>query len=184
MPVNHSREKLLNSIIYFANNTKFCGKTKLYKLLFYLDFTHFKETGRSITGLDYYAWDFGPAPRKLHDELTEQPKSDLQECISLQGSANSFIGIKAKKKFDAKHFTKREMRILKELCEIFRDAKAEHMIEASHMTEQPWYITKKQKGMYKLIDYFLALDNSPESITIEEAKERFKDRRQLEAAFK
>ncbi len=184
MPVSHNREKLLNAIIYFANNTKSCGKTKLYKLLFYLDFTHFKETGRSITGLDYYAWDFGPAPRKLHDELTEQPNSDLQACISLQGSATSFVGIKAKKKFDGKHFTKRELRILKELCEIFRDAKAEHMVEASHMTEQPWDITKNRKGMYALIDYLLALDNSPESIDADEAKERIKDWEQIEAAFK
>ena len=30
---DHSREKLLNAVVYFATNTKFCGKTKLYKLL-------------------------------------------------------------------------------------------------------------------------------------------------------
>ena len=45
MPIYHHREKLLNAIVYFANHTKSCGKTKLYKLLYYLDFTHFKETG-------------------------------------------------------------------------------------------------------------------------------------------
>lgn len=183
MPISHSCEKLLNAIIYFANNTKFCGKTKLYKLLFYLDFTHFKEMGRPVTGLDYYAWDFGPAPKKLHEELTKQP-GDIQEYITLLDSANSFVGVKAKKKFDGKHFTKREIRILKELCEIFRDAKAEDMIEASHMSELPWDVTKKQKGMYALIDYFLALDNSPESINADEAKERIKDWEQIEAAFK
>ncbi|MCK4554722.1 DUF4065 domain-containing protein [Candidatus Parcubacteria bacterium] len=29
------------------------------KLLYNLDYTHFKETGKSVTGLDYYAWEIG-----------------------------------------------------------------------------------------------------------------------------
>jgi uncharacterized phage-associated protein len=73
MLVEHSREKLINSIIYFLKNTKNCGKTKLFKLLYYLDFMHFRETGRSVTGLDYYAWDFGPVPKKLYDEINNPP---------------------------------------------------------------------------------------------------------------
>lgn len=182
MPVAHNREKLLNSIIYFANNIRHCGKTKLYKLLFYLDFIHFKETGRSVTGLDYYTWDFGPAPKILHNELLDQP-ADIKEHIVLLGSADSFVGIKAKKRFDSKHFTKRELKILKELCEIYLNAQAEDMIEVSHMPNEPWDITKRTKGMNKVIDYFLALDNSSKSITLEEAKERIQDRERLESAF-
>jgi hypothetical protein len=27
-----------------------------------VDFTHFRETGRSVTGLDYQAWKMGPVP--------------------------------------------------------------------------------------------------------------------------
>lgn len=94
------------------------------------------------------------------------------------------MGIKAKKPFNGKHFTKRELRILKNICEIFRDAKAEDMVEASHMPNEPWDTTKKSKGMYSLIDYSLALDSSIESITKEEAKERIRDEEQLESAFK
>lgn len=183
MPISYNREKLLNSIIYFANNTKSCGKTKLYKLLFYLDFTHFKETGHSVTDLDYFTWDYGPAPQKLHKEFEQQPQ-DIKEHIALVGSSDSFRGIKAKKPFNGKHFTKRELRILKNLCEIYRDAKADEMVEVSHMPNEPWDTTKKSKGMYSTIDYFLALDSSPESITKEEAKERIRDKEQLEAIFK
>ncbi|HBG92403.1 MAG: hypothetical protein A3J81_05715 [Nitrospirae bacterium RIFOXYB2_FULL_43_5] len=183
MPISHHREKLLNAIIYFANNTKYCGKTKLYKLLFYLDFTHFKETGHSVTELDYFVWEHGPAPKNLHKEFAQQPK-DIQEHVTLIGSSDSFIGVKARKKFDEKHFTKRELRILKNLCDIFRDAKAEHMVEASHEIDKPWDITNKTNGMHALIDYFLALDNSPGEITKEEAKERIRDKEQLESAFK
>jgi uncharacterized phage-associated protein len=183
MPVYHHREKLLNAIIYFANHTKYCGKTKLYKLLYYFDFNHFKETGRSVTELEYYAWDYGPAPSQLHNEL-QNPPQDIRDHITLIGMADSFQGVKAKKHFDRKHFTKREMRLLEQIAQIFRDAKAEDMVEASHEDDKPWDITKKTKGMYKPIDYLLALDNSAKSITLEEAKEHIKDRTQLESAFK
>jgi len=59
MIITYHREKLLNAIIYMANNKMFCGKTKLLKLLYFLDFKHFKQTAKSVTGLDYYAWEKG-----------------------------------------------------------------------------------------------------------------------------
>ena len=186
MPVYHYREKLLNSIVHFTKNTKYCGKTKLYKLLYYLDFTHFKEIGQSVTDLEYYTWDFGPAPQKLHNDI-ENLASDIcsyVSIISITALNKTFFSIKPKKKFDSKHFTKREIRILNELCEKFKDAKSEDMVEASHMTNEPWDITKKTVGMYKVIDYLLAIDDSPESISREEAEDLAKDRCQLESAFK
>jgi uncharacterized phage-associated protein len=183
MPVYHDREKLLNAIIYFANNTKYCGKTKLYKLLYYLDFTHFKETGRSVTGLEYYAWDHGPAPKALHEEFKNMP-SDINAHVALVGSADSFTNIKSKKQFDEKYFTKREIRILHILCEIYLEAKANDMEEVSHLENAPWDVTKKSKGMYAEIDYFLALDSAKESLTKKEVEERIRDKEQLASAFR
>jgi uncharacterized phage-associated protein len=183
MPSYHHREKLLNAIIYFAKHTKYCGKTKLYKLLYYLDFTHFKETGRSVTGLEYYAWDHGPAPKALHEELKNMP-ADINSHMALIGSADSFTNIKPKKQFDGKYFTKREIRILNTLCEIYLEAKASDMEEVSHLENEPWDVTRKKKGMYAGIDYFLALDNAKESLNKQEVEERIKDKEQLESAFR
>ena len=53
MMVPHDRDKLINAIVFFAKNTKYCGKIKLIKLLYLLDFEHFRQTGRSVTGMDY-----------------------------------------------------------------------------------------------------------------------------------
>jgi hypothetical protein len=55
MLITYERNKLINAIVYFAQNTQHLGKTKLFKLLYLLDFEHFRQTGRSVTGLDYYA---------------------------------------------------------------------------------------------------------------------------------
>ncbi len=68
MLISRDREKLINVIVYFGRNTRFCGKTKLFKLLYLLDFQHFRATGRSVTGLDYRAWELGPVPFPLVQE--------------------------------------------------------------------------------------------------------------------
>lgn len=186
MLIEHSREKLINSIIYFLNNTKNCGKTKLFKLLYYLDFMHFRETGRAVTGLDYYAWDYGPVPKTLYDEINN-PSPDLKKNVFIPTKADkndkSFVELKAKKKFDNKYFTKRELRILENVAFIFRDVKAEKIMEASHLPNHPWDRTIKTKGEKAKIEYTLALDSTDSSLSIDEVLERIKDKEEIKKAF-
>jgi len=183
MLIEHNREKLINAIIYFTKYTKYCGKTKLFKLLFYLDFLHFKQTGKSTTGLDYYAWDFGPVPAELYIEINEPPE-DLNKSISfLKNEDGNFIVIKAKKKFNDKYFTKREMKLLSKISDVFRDAKAEHMTEATHLPNEPWHKTIQTKGEKAHIDYLSSLDDEVDSLSIDEVLERIKDRETLKKAF-
>ncbi len=96
MIITNHRIKIINAIVYFANNTKYCGKTKLLKLLYFLDFRHFKETGKSVTGLDYYAWNMGPVPKDVYEELSGKMKPDLKQAIQdFRKSRNNHKPIKA-----------------------------------------------------------------------------------------
>src|SRR5690606_9485166 len=79
---SRSREKLIEANLFFAKHTKYCGKLKLFKLLYLLDFRHFKETGRSVTGLEYQAWEKGPVPRDLYDEWLF-PEEDFSRAVSV-----------------------------------------------------------------------------------------------------
>ena len=72
MFINHNDKKLVHALIYFLNNTSWSGKKKLYKLLFVLDFEHYAVTGRSVTGLDYFAWKMGPVPTALHEAIDSE----------------------------------------------------------------------------------------------------------------
>jgi len=80
MIITHHREKLINAIVYFARHTKNCGRTKLMKLLYFLDFKHFAQTGKSVTGQKYFAWDFGPVPAEVWHEFEKGMKADLPLC--------------------------------------------------------------------------------------------------------
>lgn len=182
MIITHHREKLINAIIYFAANTKYCGKTKLLKLLYFLDFRHFKQTGKSITGLDYYAWNMGPVPKDLFNELTEKMDSDLKAAIH-DLPQEGFQKIRPKKKFDPKYFSNQEMNLLKDLAFIFKDAKADDMIESTHLKNEPWDRTLKEKGEFKKIDYMLAIDSEIVSLPYNEAKERMEERLEMLKIF-
>src|SRR5437588_7300824 len=83
MFVTRDREKLLNAIIYFLGATNHCHTLKLFKLLNFADFEHFRQTGRTITGCEYHALPKGPVPTKLFDEIKRGGEKDLRSAINL-----------------------------------------------------------------------------------------------------
>jgi hypothetical protein len=74
-------EKLVNAINFFARNTKHCHTLKLFKLLNFLDFEHFRATGSGVTGLTYSAWPLGPVPPALFRELQRGGMIDLARSV-------------------------------------------------------------------------------------------------------
>lgn len=160
MLLTHEREKLINAIIFFADNTRFLGKTKLCKLLYFLDFEHFKETGRSVTGMNYFAWKMGPVPVKLYEEV-DMPEPDMAEKISFsekQTKRGTMLVVKPIAKFSSTHFTKRELRILQSLAKEFHDTQADDMIEVTHLENQPWHTIYVEEGKkQEQIPYELAI---------------------------
>jgi len=182
MIITHHREKLINAIIYFAKNTTYCGKTKLLKLLYFLDFYQFKQTGKSVTGLDYFAWKMGPVPKELFEELSGNMKPDMKAAIE-DLPKEGFQQIRPKKKFDNQYFSKKEMKLLDDISFIFKDANADDMVEITHLKNEPWERTLKEKGEFQKIDYMLAVDSEIASMSYEEAKERMEERTEMIKIF-
>lgn len=183
IPIEHTRKKLLNAAIFFLKKTKKCGKLKLLKLLYFLDFIHFKQTGKSVTDLRYFAWEKGPVARELWHELSK-PKDDLKDHIAILPSVpGEFLKMIPRKKFDQKYFSKRELRIMTQVADMFKEANADDMSEISHLPNQPWDKTKKEKGLSEEIDYMLALDTTKESLSIERVRELLNEREEVRLLF-
>ncbi len=163
MFLTFEREKLIHAIIYFAQKTKHCHTLKLFKLLNFLDFEHFRQTGFSVTGLAYNALPNGPAPFELGREL-DSPKNDMKTAIAVLPIKDAYTGkvsrrdIKPLRSFDASYFSPREFDILRTLAEIFRDAVAGDMSEVSHAHDLPWgKVYRNGEGENSPIPYDLAL---------------------------
>ncbi|OGU18267.1 MAG: hypothetical protein A2X61_15755 [Ignavibacteria bacterium GWB2_35_12] len=181
-------QKILNAIKYFLKNTKNVRLTKLFKLLYFLDFMYFGKHGLSVTCLDYYTYPFGPVPKDLYqkisnNELPEFYNKELQ-FIKEKGNdelSNPIYTINLKSRnIDLGCFSFYEKEMLKQVGEIFEDADANVMTEASHFKNLPWDKTKNTKGMFQLIDYELALDKDS-SIDIDNIREFFTLQKELKA---
>ena len=170
----YEREKLLNVIIYFANTTAMCGKTKLCKLLYLLDFEHYKQTGRSVTGLDYYAWEKGPVPVKLYDELSS-PEDDLLQSVELKEERvinYKRMNIVAKGQFDESYFSKRELRLLESLAAENAGKNSDQMVQITHAPNTPWTrVYSDGMGYNERIPYELAIEGEHAADLIQKAKE-------------
>lgn len=192
--INHDREKLINAILYFAKNTKDCGKTKLLKLLYFLDFEHYKQIGRSVTGLEYFALENGPVPETLYEEISSLRTEDvLGEFLSNSGidsesiELGKFIKIvpeELSKNYqdrqlikplddpDLKYFSKRELGILGDLVKKYCNTSATDLVKLVHKEDTPWHkvyeVENKRNGH---IPYEYATDDEVIKHIAEERKE-------------
>lgn len=159
----HEREKLINAIVFFAENTRHCGKIKLFKLLYLLDFEHFRQTGHTVTGLDYHALKMGPVPMDFFEEW-ENFEPDMAAAIEICPERvidYTRQKVVARRTFDDAHFTRREMRIMGDLAQRFCDELADPMIHFTHDERGPWAkIWNNGRGKLQPIPYTLAVSDS------------------------
>jgi uncharacterized phage-associated protein len=184
MLISRERDKLINAMIFFLENTRACGKVKLFKLLYFLDFEHFKQTGRSVTGMDYYAWPMGPVPVDLYGEM-DAPEQDLAESFRFEerpvrNGEQTMLIMTPQQQFSGDHFSKREMKILLSLSEQYEATHAEDMIEATHLKSLPWHKVYVEEGKrQELIPYSLAVNAEDAEIINAIASERAETMRAL-----
>lgn len=187
---NTYRDKLLQAVLYFAKNVKNPSKVKIFKLLYFLDFEHFKQTGRSVTNLDYFAYDFGPVPKEFYQEISDNsvPK-DFADYLTIvpfaseeSGKKGGMFSAKPKAKLDTAVFTPREKKIIDNLSFIFKDVDAKLISDVSHFKNHPWDKTIKTKGKLAKIDYELALD-SDAKVSLDDALRSSIERQEMLKAF-
>ncbi len=183
--IDVTKQKLINAISFFVKNTKNCKKVKLFKLLYFLDFIHFKRYGTTVTGQDYYAWPLGPVPKNLNDLIfNEKIKSDIKDCFIInkeiyENDPEKYsFNIRSRCPIDLDVFTPKEISLLEEIAFIFKDATAEEMTKITHMPDDPWDRTMKEKGPNSIIDYELAVD-SETTLSIYEIRERYSLEKEL-----
>lgn len=160
-------DRLKNAIVFFAKNTKACGKIKLFKLLYLLDFEHFRQTGKSVTGLNYEAWKFGPVPRELSDTWAEL-RTGKSESVQIVDEPQVDYVLQAVKvrsgvDFDDENFTPRQIKILHNLSERYADVLSQKMIDTTHQQNGAWdKVWNNGQGAQRVIPYELSIpDDAP-----------------------
>ena len=74
--------------------------------------------------------------------------------------------------------------MMNQLVDLYKHSKSKDMTEISHDKKGPWYrVFNKENKEQKIIPYEYVLDDSPQSISIEEAKEIRKDSEEMNGMF-
>lgn len=139
-------EKVYNALLYFCREGAY--KTKLNKLLFYLDFKYFKEQTVSVTGLRYAHLPFGPVPNDyttyysamLHEGMLRAEEDD-------NGNEQYYAEVESRLSI----FSESEYAMLLEIDEHFQEFSPTEIYCVSH--EEVGY---KATENSKLISYSFA----------------------------
>ena len=149
MLIERDREKLLHALVFFSKNVRHAGKTKLFKLLNFLDFLHFQKTGRSVTGQQYYAWKMGPVPKALNNEWDEPTPEFNQHFVK---GSTTFPGGRTRQtltprvEFNEDLFSPFELSLMQALAKRHFNDTAQDVSELSHFETGPWHEVWEVQG--------------------------------------
>jgi uncharacterized phage-associated protein len=151
--------KFANLITHFIqhSNPDFNDKLKLNKLLFFTDFTHYKNFGTSISGLSYRAIQYGPVPAN-YDNIYAYLESE--NIISTQflmlpngGAREVFI---SENDYDKNLFSDEENDTIRTILEKFANISTWEIVDLSHK-EKAWKELEDKKELIGYQDYAFEL---------------------------
>jgi DNA-binding transcriptional regulator YiaG/uncharacterized phage-associated protein len=148
--------KFTEMVVFFTETLQ-PWKTKLNKLLFYADFTMFKQTGFSISGMQYKAITMGPVPNNFNsifEYLVNKGEIDICYTPFANGGTGEQFKPNKNRVFNAGLFSQDELATLNSVVERFRNTLTNEIIETSHK-EKAWLDNINTK---QLIDYTYSFD--------------------------
>ncbi len=132
-------ERLTEMIVYFAGKLS-PYKTRLNKLLFYADFSHFRTTGYSISGAQYVAIKMGPVPNNFSSLFAVAEKKqdiDILYAEFASGQTSEQFIPYAGRQFRTGLFSETEIACLEKVVSTFDRTSTQEIIRISHQ-EKAW----------------------------------------------
>lgn len=127
--------KMRELILYLASKSEDdprFSSTKLNKLLFYCDFTAYRDLGSSITGHRYQKLQFGPVPKAMLPIL-EQMKRD-RDCVEVEREVygRKQRRVQAKRSPETSVFSEDELHLADRILEDLWEHSATEVSDLSH----------------------------------------------------
>ncbi len=111
------------------------GKVKLAKILYYADFTSYRDYGQPITGSAYSRLPLGPVPKHffdLLDEMTASREIYIRKEKVFPTATYEYERVMATREANLVSFTGRDITLVNELIERFWNKYAHDISDQSH----------------------------------------------------
>lgn len=183
MLITNERQRLIECVHYFASRMDGMDTAKLFRLLYLLDFIHCRETGRSVTELEYFAEATGPKPRVLAVEIVE-PSLDWAGSVRFEHSSDQQDGlsivVSSVRPFKPWNTSRRQRELMKRLCQDYHDKRADQISEDVEFENPPWErVFHRESGCGASIPYEYAFRSEEFDLMSELRKEHLETVRVL-----
>lgn len=138
--------KLFEVVRYIVNRHGEVFPTKLNKLLFYTDFCNYRQSGQSISCLQYRALNFGPVPDHYGTIFDNTPNLE-KRLIEAHGIVSTLFS--CTQEVEEKELTEGEKRVIDYVVSKLKPLSVTKIIEESHK-EEAW---KNNREAHRLIPY-------------------------------
>lgn len=147
-------DKLGNILSSFLTkcNSKYNDKLKINKLLFYLDFAHYKNHASSITGISYRAIQYGPVPTFYDNIFSYFENEGLVVPVWRNEHGAGREILTSSSSFDESLFNEKELATINLIIEKFKDMGSWDIVELSHL-EKAWIELKDNKEIISYQKY-------------------------------
>lgn len=144
-------DKIANLVIFFitASDERYNDKLKLNKQLFYSDFRHYKNYGKSITGLSYRAINYGPVPANYDNIFTYLENEQIISSGWMKTNSGAAVEIFSAEVTFNPVFSEDEMETIEAITTLFKGLSSWEIVDLSH-GEKGW---KELVDSRRLISY-------------------------------
>lgn len=172
-------DKIGNTLIYFAERVPHLSKTKLLKLIYFLEETSVKTCARPFLNLDFEVWQYGPVAKDLFVDLSSTEQHLLRDYVSTYQDDEGRVYVSPQKAFDDGEFSDSELAMMNGIIEQFGRLTAKELVGITHRPHSPWTLTAQQNGILEalLADKVMTTDHKIDFNTLldEEGRQRYAD---------
>lgn len=147
---NSDKDKLGNTVVYIASHTNNLSKTKLLKLLYFMEEYSVRRFHTPFLGLPFEVWQAGPVVKDVFIDLSETP-------VILDGFVTKLVKgdatyIQAAKEFCDDEFSDNDLLVMQEVLKKYGDKSAKELVGLTHQKGTLWYKVANQKHLLPLFE--------------------------------
>lgn len=133
------KEKLGNTVVYIASHTSNLSKTKLLKLLYFMEEYSVRRFHTPFLGLPFEVWQAGPVVKDVFIELSETPMLlDGYIVKQIKGDATYILPVK---EFCDDEFSDNDLVVMQEVMKKYGNKTAKELVALTHKEGTLWYNT-------------------------------------------
>ena len=159
------RDKIGNAIVYIAAKTPKLSKTKLLKLLYFMEELSVKKFYTPFLGLQFEVWQAGPVAKDVFIDLSETPI--ILDGFIKKEVINNATYIKAIKSFCDDEFSDNDIKVMDEILNMYANKTAAELVQITHEKDTLWYNVANKNGLTDVFESKL-MNNSDYTIDFSE----------------